>query len=387
MNHANREEEELERIGRMVRDTPVQVDLEERIMNRYVDGQQRGTRTEPVGLSRRRGSVLRRGAGIVAAVLLLLLLITGTEFISPTLAASIKQIPGMESIFRLAGDLGLRNADQQGLAAVQKPELSDTHDGLKLIVPEVLYDGIRVSLGFGRQTDVLEFRQGDVSDLMTAIKLSINGEDINTYGPLGSSGGGSFGPFLLRGKDADSRIIQFTDLQNQGGRAFPDDFELTLTIEVQGIQEPFVIKLPVQKKTYHSIIAEPLIRQSSGMIFTLDTVELTPITTRITTRLEQPAGQPVDHKDFLGYDLVDDQGHVLREINGSTGWNATGGNVLIAAALFEPLQNKTEHITVRPFRILSIDPEGNQEKEYIPEFEVEVQVPVSAPVPVSSLAK
>lgn len=218
MNHANREEEELERIGRMVRDTPVQVDLEERIMNRYVDGQQRGTRTEPVGLSRRRGSVLRRGAGIVAAVLLLL--ITGTEFISPTLAASIKQIPGMESIFRLAGDLGLRNADQQGLAAVQKPELSDTHDGLKLIVPEVLYDGIRVSLGIGRQTDVLEFRQGDVSDLMTAIKLSINGEDINTYGPLGSSGGGSFGPFLLRGKDADSRIIQFTDLQNQGA-GFP----------------------------------------------------------------------------------------------------------------------------------------------------------------------
>ncbi|MEK5489526.1 DUF4179 domain-containing protein [Paenibacillus sp. FSL R7-0297] len=383
MNHANREEEELEQIRRMVRDTPVQVDLEERIMNRYKNGQQRGTGTESVGVSRRRGSVLRRGTAIVAAVLLLFLLPTGTEFISPTLAASIKQIPGMESIFRLAGDLGLRNADQQGLAAV--PELSDTHDGLTLTVPEVLYDGIRVSLGIERQTDVLEFRQGDVSDLMTDIKLSVNGEDINTYGPLGSSGGGSFGPYILLGKDADSRIIQFTDLQNQGGRAFPDDFELTLTVDVQGIQEPFVIKLPVQKKTYHSIIAEPLNRQSSGMIFTLDTVELTPITTRITTRLERPAGQPVNHKDFLGYDLVDDQGHVLREINGSTGWNATGGNVLIAAALFEPLQNKTDHITVKPFRILSIDPEGNQKKEYIPEFEVEVQVPVSAPVP--SLAK
>lgn len=384
MNHANREEEELERIGRMLRDTPVQVDLEERIMNRYKDGQQRGTKTEPFGPSRRRGSVLRRGTGIAAAVLLLFLLITGTEFISPTLAASIKQIPGMDSIFRLAGDLGLRNADQQGLAAV--PELSDTHDGLTLTVPEVLYDGIRVSLGIERQTAVEKFRQGDVSDLMTDIKLLINGEDINTYGPLGSSGG-SFGPFSLRGKDADSRIIQFTDLQNQGGRAFPDDFELTLTIDVLGIQEPFVMKLPVQKKTYHSIIAEPLIRQSSSMIFTLDTVELTPITTRITTRLERPAGQSVNHKDILGYDLVDDQSHVLREINGSTGWNATGGNVLIAAALFEPLQNKTDHITVRPFRILSIDPEGNQEKEYVPEFEVVVQVPVSAPVPVPSPAK
>lgn len=379
MNHANREEDELERIGQLIRYTPVWVDLEDRIMSRYEAGQKQGSKG---ALSRRRvrqGRVQRRSAGIAAAVVLLFLLITGTEFISPTLAASMKQIPGMDSIFRLAGDLGLRNAEERGLA--EAAEWSDTHEGLTLTVPEVLYDGIRVSLGIERQTTVKEFRQGDISDLMADIRLSVNGEDINTYGPLEDSGGGSFGPFSLRGKDADSRIIQFTDLQNQGGRAFPDTFELTLTIDIQGIQEPFQIKLPVKKKTYHNIAAEPVIRKNSGMIFTLETLELTPVTTRITTRVELPGGKPVDSgKDYLSYELADDRGNVLREVNGGTGWNASGGNIMTAAALFEPLQHKTAYITVRPYRTLSIDQEGNREKEYIPEFEV--RVPVSVPVPV-----
>ncbi|NQX49605.1 DUF4179 domain-containing protein [Paenibacillus tritici] len=379
MNQTKQEEAELERIGRMIRETPVRVDLEERIMSLANGGQPSGTKAEAPRLTRT-GRVLRKSTGIAAAVLLLFLLITSTEWISPTLAASIKQIPGMDSIFRLAGDLGLRNAGEQGLAAV--PELSDTHDGLTLTVPEVLYDGIRVSLGIERHTGVEKFRQGDISDLMTDIKLSINGEDINSYGPLGSGGGGSFGPFILRGKDTDSRIIQFTDLQNQGGRAFPDAFELTLTVGVQGIREPFVMKLPVVKKTYHNIIAEPIIRSSSGMTFSLETLELTPITTRITTRVENPADQPVQSgKDYLGYDLVDDQGNVLREINGGTGWNAAGGNIMVAAALFEPLEHQSSHITVKPFRTLSIDQEGNREKEYVPEFAVVVPVSVSLPVP------
>lgn len=376
MNRANTEGGELDRIGRLIRQTPVRVDLEEQIMLRYESRQRqemKGKRT-----SIRAGRVLWRGAAVLAAVLLLFLLITGTEFISPTLAASIKQIPGMDSIFRLAGDLGLRNADEQGLAAVA--EQSDTHEGLTLTVPEVLYDGIRVSLGIERRTAVKEFQQGDISDLMADIKLAINGEDIHVYGPLGSSGGGSFGPFSLRGKDADSRIIQFSDLQNQGGRAFPDSFELSLSISIQGIQEPFVIKLPVDKKTFHNIVAEPVVRSSSGMIFTLETAELTPITTRITTRLELPADRSIDPvKDFLDYDIADDQGNVLQQINGGGGWSATGGNLLTASALFEPLQHQTGYIIVRPYRTLSIDQEGNPEKEYIPEFEVEI--PVTLPVP------
>lgn len=370
MKHANMEDNELQRIGRLIRNTPVRVDLEERIMNRYYSVQQQGT-AKTAYPGRRKNRVLQRSAGIAAAVLMLFLLITGTEWVSPALAASIKQIPGMDSIFRLAGDLGLRKADEQALTEAGR---SDTHEGLTLTVPEVLYDGIRVSLGIERKTAVEEFRQGDIGDLMTDIRLSVNGEDIHTYGPLGAAGGGSFGPFILLGKDDDSRIIQFTDLKNQGGRAFPDTFELTLTIHMKEIEEPFNIKLPVQKKTYHNIVAEPILRRSpDGLTFTLDTLELTPITTRITTRVELPDDQPADPvKDYFGYDLADDQGNVLREINGSTGWNASGGHRMYAAALFEPLQHTTGYITVRPYRTLSIDQEGNQVKEYIPEFEVKV---------------
>lgn len=117
------------------------------------------------------------------------------------------------------------------------------------------------------------------------------------------------------------------------------------------------------------------------MTFTLETLELTPITTRLTTRIERPAGQPVDAvKDFLGYDLIDDEGNVLQEINGGTGWSASGGTALLSAALFEPLVHPGGRLTVKPFRTLSINKDGVREKEYIPEFEV--TVPVSVPVPV-----
>ncbi|WNS41793.1 DUF4179 domain-containing protein [Paenibacillus sp. MMS20-IR301] len=371
MNHANMEDDELERISRLIRDTPVRVDLEADIMKRHESGQLQQLKTTRPGAAR--GWLLRRSAGIVAAVLALFLLITSTEFISPALADSLKQIPGMNSIFRLAGDLGLRNAQQQGIAAIEQQ--SDSHEGLTLSVPEVLYDGIRVSLGLQRQSVAEPFRSGELGDLMTNIKLLIDGEDINTYGPLGSSGGGSFGPFSLAGKDADSRIIQFTDLQNQGGRSFPDAFELTLSIDVAGIEEPFQIRLPVRKQTYSSIIAEPIVRTASGLRFLLETAELTPITTRITTRLELPAEQSIDPgRDYLGYELTDDQGNVLQEINGGSGWHASGGNILITAALFEPLEHKTSYLVIRPYRILSIERDGYQVKEYIPEFEVKLPV-------------
>ncbi len=64
------------------------------------------------------------------------------------MADSLQQIPGMKSVFAFAGDLGLRTASEKGLA--DKPNVSVVQGNTKFTVPELIYDGTRVSLSLER---------------------------------------------------------------------------------------------------------------------------------------------------------------------------------------------------------------------------------------------
>lgn len=353
-------DERLEHIGRLIRNTPVEVELVDRTMKRL---ETRGRNNRAPRRRRRRAVVL------VASVMLLIFSLLGAGFISPTLAASIGQIPVLSSIFELAGDLGLRTADEKGM--ILTPNRSDSHEGLTLNVPEVLFDGVRVSIGLERHTTEERFLKQGLGDLMGDIKLSINGEDFRTYAQ--TRGGSSPGIFSLPGKDQSSRIIQFSDMHSQGGQALPDQFELMLSVSVDGIPQPFQITLPVEKKTVNNLITEPITRKHGGIIFTLEKVELTPVTSSITTRIELPQGQKISEMlPLIGFEIVDDRGNPLQEVSGGVGLSATGGNVLTTDAFFEPLQQPASQVTIRTYKILSIDSEGYVDKEYIPEFEVTV---------------
>ncbi|WP_019913908.1 DUF4179 domain-containing protein [Paenibacillus sp. HW567] len=359
-NRTTTEDERLEHISRLIRNTPVEVELVDRTMKRF----------EAKGRNNR-APRRRKVAVLLASVMLLILSLLGAGFISPTLAASIGQIPVLGSIFELAGDLGLRTANEKGLALT--PDRSDSHEGLTLNVPEVLFDGVRVSIGLERRTTEERFLKRELGDLLGDIKVSINGEDLRAYGL--KYGGSSPGVFILKGKDDASRIVQFSDMRGQGGRALPDKFELLLTVHMDGILDPFHITLPVEKKTANNLIAQPVTREHAGMIFTLDKVELTPITSLITTRIELPEGQRISEKlPSMGFELADDKGNLVRAVNEGVGFSATGGNVLTTDTLFEPLQQPVKQVTIRTYKILSIDSEGYVDKEYIPEFEVVVPV-------------
>ena len=85
---------------------------------------------------------------ITASVAMFFSLLVVASFISPTMAATIKQVPGLSSIFKLAGDLGLKTAEEQGLAT--KLHTSVTYDDFTLQVSEVVYDGTRGSIGIER---------------------------------------------------------------------------------------------------------------------------------------------------------------------------------------------------------------------------------------------
>ncbi|MGW8958213.1 DUF4179 domain-containing protein [Paenibacillus sp. NPDC055715] len=364
------EDKEIEHLQKLIRNTPIQVDLMDKTMERF----------EKVGTRRYKRSNTRpkrtRNTIIVTSAMLAMtfMLVVGTGFISPTMAASIRQIPGMNSIFQLAGDLGLQTADEKGL--LSKPNLSDTHDGLTLSVPEVMFDGTRVSIALERQTTDKRFLNETVSSLINDVTLTINGKEINSYAPANTSN--SIDPYMIPGKNSNSTIIQFSDLRNQGGKSFPDKFNLTLSMPVSGIQQPFKISIPVEKNTKNNLVLMPSISRDYGDIhLKLEKIEFTPITTNITTRIVLPEHSKISSLPFLSYELFDEKGTSSKLI-GASGWSATDDNVLVTDSQFEPFKSIPKSITIKTYKNIfkkedksqfELDKKGNEIIEYFPKLE------------------
>ncbi|MDY8092245.1 DUF4179 domain-containing protein [Paenibacillus polymyxa] len=369
--HLNPEDKEIEHLQKLIRNTPLQVDLIDRTMERYSNMKTRRYKRSNSRSKRVRNAFF----GASAALVMAFTLVVSTGFISPTMAASLKQVPGMNSIFQLAGDLGLQTADGKGL--LSKPNLSDTHDGLTLSVPEVMFDGTRVSIALERQTTDKRFTNETVSSLINDVILTINGEDIHSYAPANTSN--SIDPYMIPGKNSNSTIIQFSDLRNQGGKSFPDKFDLTLSMPVSGIKQPFKIEIPVEKNTKNNLVFTPsLKRKYSNIDYTLEKVELTPITTSITTRIKLPTNSKISSLPFLEYEIYDDKGKQLNFIS-NNGWSATDGNVLITDSRFEPFTSLPKSITIKVDKVIlrkddkskfELDKDGNPKIEYFPDLEI-----------------
>ncbi|WJH35939.1 DUF4179 domain-containing protein [Paenibacillus sp. CC-CFT747] len=81
-----------------------------------------------------------------AAAAVTALAVLGSAFVSPAAAAQLRQVPGVASVFRLAGDFGLQAADEKGLVTTVDQQADD--QGIELRISEALYDGTRLSIGY-----------------------------------------------------------------------------------------------------------------------------------------------------------------------------------------------------------------------------------------------
>lgn len=132
--HLKQKDKEMTQIEQLIRETPVEVDLVDRVISKY----ERNEQPQIVKYQKKWHYKVAFATAMLACLLVI------TPFISPTMAATFKQVPVLSSIFRLAGDLGLQMADEKGLST--KPQASMTQEGFTLSVSEVAYDGTRVQL-------------------------------------------------------------------------------------------------------------------------------------------------------------------------------------------------------------------------------------------------
>ncbi|MGR6904284.1 DUF4179 domain-containing protein [Lysinibacillus sp. BSL11] len=367
--HLKQKDKEMTQIEQLIRETPVEVDLVDRVISKY----ERNEQPQIVKYPKKWHYKVAFATAMLACLLVI------TPFISPTMAATFKQVPVLSSIFRLAGDLGLQMADEKGLST--KPQASMTQEGFTLSVSEVAYDGTRVSIAIERPYK--EDEKEALMDCISNYNLFINDEPINSFAPSESN---SISPFMYSGKDNASAIIEFSDLRNQGGQPFPEQFDLTIQAFVRGIEDPIEIDIPVKNKVKDYVALAPNIsRQYDNIHLTLEKVKLTPVTTSITTRMVL-----TDNSTFtgnltlltMGIDIIDEYGREI-EVIGGNGWNATNGNIHLDDLRYTPFESVPKTITLKPYihlfkenekGMFQLDKNGYPKIRYIPELEITIPV-------------
>jgi len=365
-NRSELEDKEFNHLKKLIRETHLRVDLVEKTMKRVessilkdksVDTVERtmkpveSTSLKDTRYSRsHRRNVLRRIMITVAtAAAAVIILVIGTRFTSPTTTASIQQGPVKGTIFKYSSDYGLKNADEKGL--VTTLNRSVTHEGYTLKVPVVVYDGIRVSLGIERQTSEQKYLKENVGGNISDVKVSINGKPPQSLDPYGKSSDLfiNMGIYIY---DNNTSYLQISDMRNQGGKAFPDKFQMTLTMTVSGISEPFQFNIPVENMTKDIVDITPSItRQYETISLTLKKVEMTLMTTNITTLVKFPESMSKHElQPDLGFAIYDDKGNELRAVRSNVWFRSGVGNVDLTDFGYEPFVTMPKSITMKTFK-------------------------------------
>ncbi|MEJ8545028.1 DUF4179 domain-containing protein [Brevibacillus borstelensis] len=346
--------------------------------------------------------------------------IIGSGFVSPAMAESLKRIPMVNSVFELAGDWGLRTADEKGLSI--KVLQSNTHEGITLSVPEVINDGTRFAIGVHREAPGLTsylngvktnadgtaaYQPESTKGAIKQVDLFVNGKPLNVKT---DSLAHQVIPVVSPGADKNSAIIMFSDLSNNGlgDPALPDEFDLTVKLTLDGVQEPFNMEIPVKKNTKNNIVLSPdVTREFDHIRITLEKAELTPITTRLAIVVDgtsekipkkyradkgisaENAGLPSNQftqTKLLGlnYDLFDDQGNIVSEVSGF-GHDEKRKGLAFYDLVYEPFKQTPKFFTLKPyFYVLKdqskisgeylYDSNGEPVKVYMKELEMTIPV-------------
>ncbi|MFB9328764.1 DUF4179 domain-containing protein [Paenibacillus aurantiacus] len=324
--------------------------------------------------TRKKRLLLRRTALAAGSFAVGALLVLSTGFLSPAMAVAMKRIPVVDSVFKLAGDLGLRTADERGMTT--NVDQSVTHDGITLKLTQLAYDGARLSFAVEKKN--AEGRVKPFKDMWHYVEdeapspgaihfdFLINGQPVNT--------GMSIGP----GDPSTDSIIVST--LERGDLQIPDTFDLTVKAYLAEPKLRYEFNVPVVKENSDSVvITTDEIKTHDNIRMRVDRVELTPMTTSLVIQVFGQEGSDIksmmeaipDRYKITGflnvdYEFTDDQGFAPKMMSGG---GSGEGNRLNLTFSYEPFQRRPEWVMIKPFIM------ENGQKAYIPELAMKLIVP------------
>ncbi|MBD0381912.1 DUF4179 domain-containing protein [Paenibacillus sedimenti] len=321
-------------------------------------------------IGRKKSSLLRQLTLSTAAAGVLGIGMFASAFLSPVMAETLKQVPGIGSIFStIQRDIGLRTAGDFGLTSNVNRTVS--YKDVKLEVTETLYDGNRAAFVLNVTAPNLDngtYNNGKknmkLSDAIENVFFTVDGKRLNEGGFYGSAG------------EAHPNTLVFEHVVDP--KTTPDSFNSTVMIKLDGIDHEFAVDIPFLKTTKKGIEISPNIVTAGGdLSFSLSQVWVTPITTRLTTTTSLTGAETLTHKEEnrlikIGIAVFDDQGRRLPALNGD---GIIEGNRLIFDRRYASTPGTSKYLTVKPFVIKDDFTEDVQEDQYLKALEMKIDLP------------
>ncbi|MDQ0492703.1 DUF4179 domain-containing protein [Paenibacillus brasilensis] len=327
--------------------------------------------------------------------------IVASAFVSPNMAKMLWQVPMVNNVLQLAanqgfstaggnafmraGDPGLQEVEKAGL--VTKTTASSTHNGTRLRISQVAYDGVRLALTLESNGEALGTA---LQDRIEDITLWYNGKPFQFDSPsLITNSGGTPG----------SVIIHYSDLEKMysSGKELPDQFKLKADIQIQGIKESFKFELPVQKIPSKNRVLTPRVEKSNDFTrLVVEKIEMTPMSTMIVTKTHYISPGPTTlGRETYGYGLamnkvdyaiLDDEGHEQQWITGGSGHPGTKIRPGVYKIFVAPFKKTPKFITIKPYFNVTgpegkpvYDESGNWKRTYLPELEMKIPIGENKP--------
>lgn len=244
--------------------------------------------------------------------------------------------------------------------AIMPTVYSATQGGITLDVARAQYDGNLVSIELKRSGSGMDGKLvGGKSDKKTGddvtdrgaiqkIDISINGQSIYEYG------GGDLAkrPSLQwEPKGSDAAVIYLTDASWLGGNleAFPDKFQLTAEVYLEGQNKPYTLSIPIQNTAEKPVVLEPGTTKQSGSVkLTLNKAAFTSESSRVQLIMEGYKEHSEENRDIL-FEFVDDQGNILERLSGRGTDENNGEGDMYYDFVLDAVAKDVKSITVKPF--------------------------------------
>lgn len=332
------------------------------IMNRIGEREMTMTRTS----SKRKLNGLKRTVLVASAAAVLGGTVIGSGFVSPVMAANLKEIPVIGVLFKGTSEEAVHTAMKQGI--LSEPNLSVTHDGVTLKIANLLYDGTRLSFILEREGVDLpstaspyigedetivgnpdnEFiksrkvaKEDQVKGYIERPRILVDGKDVE----FGEGGFGDYPP------QDNAYMVELTkDLK------LPDQFELTIQASVTQVNETFEFKIPVNVANKSVVVKPNHATKSDGQFsYTVKQLDISPVSTRLVLDSQGPVpASPEQSGDYSAsmvyYELVDDQGNVLKPRRFGY-FHSKPKTEYHIDELYSPINGTPKSITIKPFTL------------------------------------
>jgi len=234
---------------------------------------------------------------------------------------------------------------------VAPANLSVTHDGVTLRLSNLIYDKTRLFFVIERQGANLPADESVVilneereknkkgKGYIKRPTLLIDGQELKDLGSFG-----------------DYPKIKSASKYEIGKKAdWPDQFELTIRVQVTGVKEVFEFKIPV-KIDEKSILLKPnATKKHKQFSYTVKELYMSSSTTRLV--VDSTGKVPATSKQtgkyiasMMYYDIVDDQGNLLKQ-QMFPYFNSLPKTKYHIDELYSPVKGTPKYVTIKPFTL------------------------------------